>query len=702
MSNQTDNQNDLNQNNTEELSMKQRLIKTTIPAFIVMLLGMFGMHATEHSATFHLYSAYIQWILTSYVLWVGAVPFFIYGFKGVPWHRLNMFSLVSMGIATSYLVSVWSVLWPSFWQKTLNYQPELSHHPYPMLFFESSAMIVWLVLLGQVLETHVHQKAMQALHALVGLMPRVAHFVNEHGQEQEVLVSALKANDCVRVRAGEKIVADAHVLEGFGHVDESMWSGESVPVHKQLGDLVRAGTILTDGTLLLRVLCEDNQSLLAHMIRSVEQAQKTRPPLLRLVDKVARVFMPIVCVIAILTGLIWLLVGPEPRPYYALLSVLNVLVIACPCGLGLAAPMVMVVAASRAARVGILIQDKDAFERLSQIDTVIFDKTGTLTQGCLQLCSIYQYHLGGIAPCNEQESQHLCALALTLENTSTHPMALAIRDYAHAHQIIKDGAVSSVQWQMGYGVQGLYNGFNLCLGSERLMNQQKVDLSAVDAWTSSRIMDGHSVLYLAHASVLLGVFVFRDNLRPQAQDLILAFKKANIELEILSGDHPLIVKDVAQRLGVKTYHAHMLPQDKLARIVTLQAQGHHVAMVGDGVNDAVALSRANVGISLIQATDIAMQAAHILIHPSDLLNIFRCYALSKRVKFRIYQNLLLAFSYNLVAVVMATGIFYSRFGILLNPMMASAAMSVSSIAVILNALRLRVETPVDRLWSSTK
>jgi len=602
-------------------------------------------------------------LATPVVLWAGW-PLLQRGWASMVNRSPNMFTLIAIGIGTAYLHSLIATLF-------------FSGVP---IYFEAAAVITTLVLLGQVLELRARSRTGLAIKALLGLAPKTARVVAKDGSERDVPLDQVHIGDVLRVRPGEKVPVDGTIMEGESSVDESMISGEPIPVEKTPGDRVIGGTINGNGTFLMRAERVGRETLLAQIVAMVSQAQRSRAPIQRLADVVSAYFVPAVIAVAVVTFFVWLFIGPEPRFSHAILNAVAVLIIACPCALGLATPMSVMVGVGRGATAGVLIKNAEALEVMEKVDTLVVDKTGTLTEGKPALASI-------TASAGFSESEIL-RLAASLERASEHPLASAIVGAAAArnHQL---APVREFRAVAGQGVVGSVDGRAVAFGNLKLLETLAVDASELRDKAEGLRRDGQTVMFLAIDKKLAGLVSVADPVKPSAVEAIQALHRDGLRIVMLTGDSWTTARAVAARLGIDDVKAEVLPQAKAEAIKQLQKEGRIVAMAGDGINDAPALAQAHVGIAMGSGTDIAMQSAGITLLSGDLRGILRARALSRVTMKNIRQNLLLAFIYNTMGIPIAAGVLYPFFGLLLSPMIASAAMTFSSVSVITNALRLR-------------
>jgi Cu+-exporting ATPase len=646
----------------------------TIPILFVAMADMAGagwMHRVMSPRAVR----FLQLILATPVCLWAAWPFHERGVRSILTRNLNMFTLIALGVIVAYVQSVAAVLVPGWFPPSFR-----DHTGEVAVYFEAATVIVTLVLLGQVLELRARGRTGAAIRKLLKLAPATARQVRSNGAEQDVPVADLVPGDRVRVRPGERIAVDGTVIEGGSSVDESMVSGEPVPVHKQPGDAVVAGTVNGTGTFIMRADRVGRETLLARIVAMVAEAQRSRAPIQRLADRVSGYFVPAVILAAIVTFVVWSRIGPEPRLAYGVVNAIAVLIIACPCALGLATPMSIMVASGKGATMGVLFRNAEAIETLERVDTLIVDKTGTLTQGKPQLETVTW-----ISGFDEQE---VLAAAASLERASEHPLAGAIVEAAEARGVALD-LVSGFESRTGKGVVGRVGRRSVAVGNLALMRDLAVDDSELARRAESQRAEGRTVVFVAVDGQPAGLLAIGDPIRVSAADTIRALRADRVRIVMVTGDSKTTAKAVARRLGIDDVRAEVLPADKLAIVKELQSAGRMVAMAGDGINDAPALAAANVGIAMGTGTDVAMESASVTLVKGDLRGILRARRLSRQTLTNIRQNLFFAFIYNALGVPLAAGVLYPSFGILLSPMIAAAAMSFSSVSVIANALRLQ-------------
>jgi Cu+-exporting ATPase len=643
----------------------------TIPVFTVAMLEMVPGVTPLLSPTS---SAWLQAALATPVVWWGGWPFFERAYRSIITRQLNMFTLIGLGTAAAYGFSVFALLLPGSLPHAFRHGEQLP------LYFESAAVITTLVLLGQVLELRARRKTGGAIRALLDLSPRQARRLSADGQELDVPLSEVRQGDRLRVRPGESVPVDGVVLEGESAVDESMISGEPVPVEKHPGAILVGGTLNGTGSLLMRAERVGGETLLARIVQMVGEAQRSRAPIQRLADVVSGWFVPAVVVCAVLSALGWGLFGPEPRLLYALGSALAVLIIACPCALGLATPISIMVGMGRGARAGVLIRSAEALETLETITTLVVDKTGTLTEGKPRVVSV-------LASPRVAEDE-LLTLAAALERHSEHPLAQAILLRAQAKSLALP-EVEGFRSHTARGVSGRIGGLHVALGNQPLLRELGVPEHALEEHADALRGEGQTVLFLARERELVGVIGVLDPIKLTTREAIQLLHEDGVRIVMATGDSRATAERVAGELGLDEVHAEVRPEDKLALVEQLQQHGERVAMAGDGVNDAPALARADASIAMGSGSDVALSSAQVTLVKGDLRGIAKARLLSRATMRNIRLNLFFAFVYNALGVPLAAGLLYPLFGVLLSPMVASAAMSLSSVSVIANALRLR-------------
>jgi Cu+-exporting ATPase len=626
----------------------------------------------------HLFSAKVwAWIefalATPVVLWCG-LPFFVRGWQSIIHRSLNMFTLVALGTGTAYVYSVFATVVPQIFPASLRGAGGQID-----VYFEPAAVIVALVLLGQVLELRARSQTSGAIRALLGLAPKTAKRLDDKGSESDVPLEQVQVGDRLRVRPGEKVPVDGTVLEGHSSVDESMISGEPIPVEKDKDAKVTAGTVNGTGGFVMRAERIGADTLLAQIVKMVSEAQRSRAPIQRLADRVAAYFVPAVILSAVITFIVWYFVGPQPRFAHALVNAVAVLIVACPCALGLATPMAIMVGTGRGARAGILIRNAEALETFGKVDTLIIDKTGTLTEG--------KPTLSAVIPQPGINENDLLQLVASLERSSEHPLAAAIVKGAKAKKLSLVDIVG-FNSTTGKGVKGTVTGKQVAVGNTELFRDLSIDPAPLLDRAEALCKEGQTVMLVAVDGKAAGIVAVADPIKESTPDAIRELTEAGMKIIMVTGDNATTAKAVADKLGIE-FEADVLPQKKAEVVKEHQQKGSVVAMAGDGVNDAPALAQANVGIAMGTGTDVAMEAGGITLLKGDLRGILRARHLSKSTMRNIRENLFFAFVYNAVGIPLAAGVLFPSFGLLLNPMIAAAAMSFSSVSVIGNALRLR-------------
>jgi len=657
--------------------MSRRFWVSTALALPVFLLAMVADLAPQWLPA-GLSMAAVQWIelalATPVVLW-GGWPFFVRGWRSVVTWNLNMFTLIGLGVAVAWGYSLVALLLPGVF-------PPAMRHPdgTAPVYFEAAAVITALVLLGQVLELRARSRTGAAIKMLLGLAPKTARVVRADGTEEDIPLEQVKPGDTLRVRPGEKVPVDGVVLEGESAVDESMVTGEPIPVVKRAGGRLVGATVNGTGSLLMRAEKVGADTLLARIVQMVAEAQRSRAPIQKLADTVASYFVPAVVLTAALTFVLWGLFGPEPRLAHAVINAVAVLIIACPCALGLATPMSIMVGTGRGASMGVLIKNAEALEVMVKVDTLVVDKTGTLTEGRPELVTV--------EPAQGFDGATVLRLAAALERASEHPLAAAIVKGAEARgtALVSAEGFTSLT---GRGVTGRVEGRRLALGNRTLLEESAIDPAPFTAAADQLREEGQTVMYLAVDGRVAGLLGVADPVKASTPEAVEVLHREGVEVVMLTGDNRTTAATVARRLGIDRFEAEVLPERKSEIVQQLQAEGRVVAMAGDGINDAPALAQAQVGIAMGTGTDVAMESAGVTLVKGDLRGIARARRLSHATMRNIRQNLFFAFVYNSLGVPIAAGVLYPFFGLLLSPMIAAAAMSFSSVSVITNALRLR-------------
>ncbi len=663
--------------NPELVDMTRRFWQSVIlgaPIFALMISEMLPNQPLQHLFSGRVL-VWFQFVLATPVVFWAGWPLFERAWSSIVTRHLNMFTLIGLGTGAAYLYSVAATLAPGMFPDSF-----LVHGGELGVYFEPAVAIIALVLLGQVLELRARSRTSSALKALLGLAPKTARVVRGGGREEDIPLEQVQVGDQLRVRPGEKIPVDGVVLEGASAVDESMVTGESIPVEKQPGQKVVGATVNGTGSFVMRAERVGRETLLAQIVRMVSEAQRTRAPIQRLVDVVAAYFVPIVILVAAITFAVWALYGPEPRMAYALLNAVAVLIIACPCALGLATPMSIMVGTGRGATAGVLIRNAEALETLAKVDVLVVDKTGTLTEGKPRLITV--------GPLPDFSEAELLRLTAGLEQNSEHPLASAIVSGARDKRILLS-KVEDFRSLTGKGITGMIEGRTVAIGTVLLLNELGIDTKPLLAKAEPLRQEGQTVMFAAIDGKPAGLLGVADPVKATTPEAIDLLHREGLRLVMLTGDNRTTAEAVARRLQIDEVQADVLPEQKAAVIKRFQAEGHVVAMAGDGINDAPALAQAQVGIAMGTGTDVAMESAGVTLVKGDLRAIARARRLSHATMRNIRQNLFFAFIYNTLGVPIAAGVLYPFVGVLLSPMIASAAMTFSSVSVIANALRLR-------------
>src|SRR5579871_1189424 len=666
--------------NPERVDMQRRFWIGLVLAAPVGALEMGG-----HVAGLHIVppaiSTWLQLVLaTPVVLWAGW-PFFVRAVQSLQTRNLNMFTLIAMGTGVAWLYSVVAAVAPSVFPPAFR-----AADGAVAIYFEAAAVITALVLLGQVLELRAREQTGGAIRALLDLAPKTARRIRPDGTDEDIGLDAVVAGDRLRVRPGEKVPVDGELLDGHGTVDESMVTGESMPVSKTAGAKVIGGTINQAGSFVMRADKIGRDTLLAQIVQMVAQAQRSRAPIQRLADQVSGWFVPLVIVAAVMAFAAWATFGPEPRFAFALLAAVSVLIIACPCALGLATPMSIMVGIGRGARAGVLIKNADALERFEKVDTLVLDKTGTLTEGKPRVVAVK-----AVAGWNEGA---LLRLAASVERASEHPLAAAIVAAAQA-RALKLAEAADFDSPAGRGAAGTVEGRRVVIGNARMMDDAGIDISALKAGAEELRREGATTLFAAVDRSAAGVIAIADPVKQTTPEAVAALRKAGVGIVMLTGDNRTTAEAVARKLGISEVEAEILPEDKARVVERLRGLGRVVAMAGDGVNDAPALAAADVGVAMGTGTDVAIESAGVTLLKGDLMGLVQARRLSQATMSNIRQNLFFAFIYNAAGVPIAAGVLYPIMGVLLSPVIAALAMSLSSVSVITNALRLRFAKLVD-------
>ncbi len=661
--------------NHELIDMTRRFwvgLALALPVFILEM----GGHVT--GLTMLLGQQLTNWIqlvlATPVVLWAGW-PFFVRGWQSLVTRNLNMFTLIAMGTGVSWIYSVIATVVPHIFPGAFRQMDGAV-----AVYFEAAAVITVLVLLGQVLELRARDQTSGAIKALLGLAPKTARRVNTKGDEEEVSLDLVILGDRLRVRPGEKVPVDGEITEGRSSLDESMVTGESMPVSKEAGAKVIGGTMNASGSFVMRAEKIGSETMLARIVQMVANAQRSRAPIQRMADRVSGYFVPAVIGAAILAFAAWSVWGPEPRFAYGLVAAVAVLIIACPCALGLATPMSIMVGVGRGAQAGVLIRDAEALERMEKVDTIVIDKTGTLTEGKPSVIAIVAI--------DGQDENELLLLTASVEQASEHPLAAAIVKAAKERKL-ELAKVMGFDSPSGKGAIGMVERKRMAIGNAKFMTELNIKIDSLAAKSDALRGEGATTVFVAINGKLAGTIGIADAVKATTPQALTALREAGIRIVMLTGDNRITAEAIAKRLGITEVEADVLPDKKADVVTKLKAQGRVVAMAGDGVNDAPALAAADVGIAMGTGTDVAMESAGVTLLRGDLMGIVQARSLSKAVMGNIRQNLFFAFIYNAAGVPIAAGVLYPVFGILLSPMIAAAAIALSSVSVIGNALRLR-------------
>jgi Cu+-exporting ATPase len=661
--------------NPELADMTRRFWIGLVLALPVFVLEMGGHLTNLHGIIDQKWSNWLQFALaTPVLLWAGW-PFFARGWQSIVTRNLNMFTLVAMGTGVAWLYSVVAVFFPDIFPPAFR-----GADGTVAVYFEAAAVITVLVLLGQVLELRAREQTSGAIRALLDLAPKTARRLNTDGSDEEVALDLVAVGDRLRVRPGEKVPVDGEVIEGRSALDESMVTGESMPVTKEAGSKVIAGTLNTTGSFIMRADKVGRDTMLSQIVQMVATAQRSRAPIQRLADQVAGWFVPAVILVAIIAFVAWSIFGPEPRYAFGLVAAVTVLIIACPCALGLATPMSIMVGVGRGAQSGVLIKNAEALERMERIDTLVVDKTGTLTEGKPKVTAA--------VPADGFNDAEVIRLAASVERASEHPLALAVVAAARERDLPLS-EVSEFDSPTGKGVVGVVDGRRIALGNARFLGELGINVRPLEAESERLRHEGATAIFLAVEGKPAAVLAIADPVKPTTPDALAALAEEGVRVVMLTGDNKTTAEAVAKRLGIAEIEAEVLPDQKSAVVEKLRKEGRVVAMAGDGVNDAPALAAADVGIAMGTGTDVAIESAGVTLLKGDLTGIAQARRLSEATMRNIRQNLFFAFIYNAAGVPIAAGALYPVFGILLSPIIAAAAMALSSVSVVGNALRLR-------------
>jgi Cu+-exporting ATPase len=664
--------------NPELADMTRRFWISLVLSLPVVVLEMGGHLFNLHMLVTPAWSNRLQFLLaTPVVLW-GGWPFFVRGAQSLVTRNLNMFTLIAMGTGVAWLYSVVAVLLPGFFPPAFR-----GADGAVAVYFEAAAVITVLVQLGQVLELRAREQTSGAIRALLDLAPKTARRIKADGGDEEVSLDSIVVGDRLRVRPGEKIPVDGELIEGRSAVDESMVTGESMPVTKDVGAKIIGGTLNATGGFIMRAEKIGRDTMLSRIVQMVAAAQRSRAPIQRLADQVAGWFVPTVIAVAVIAFAAWSMFGPEPRFAFGLVAAVSVLIIACPCALGLATPMSIMVGVGRGAQAGVLIKNAEALERMEKIDTLVVDKTGTLTEGKPKVVAV--------VPAVGFDEAEVLGLAASVEQASEHPLAQAIVAAARERKLAL-AAVSEFDSPTGKGAVGVADGHRLALGNARFLRELKVEVSTLEPEAERLRGEGATAIFLAVDGQAAAVIAIADPVKSTTPEALAALAEEGVRVVMLTGDNKTTAEAVARRLGIKDVAAEVLPDQKSAVVERLRGEGHAVAMAGDGVNDAPALAAADVGVAMGTGTDVAIESAGVTLLKGDLTGIVRARRLSQATMRNIRQNLFFAFIYNAAGVPIAAGVLYPLFGVLLSPIIAAAAMALSSVSVVGNALRLRRAT----------
>ena len=661
----------------ELISMRRRLwfgSALALPLLFIAMSEMVPGEPLQQIASVRLWT-WIQLVLAAPIVLWGGWPFFERGWRSVTSGNLNMFTLIALGTGVAFVYSIVATAVPHIFPSA--FRSAAGNVP---VYFEAAGVIIVLVILGQVLELRARARTGAAIQALLDLAPAVARIVRANGSENDIALAAVKVGDRLRVRPGEKVPVDGVVLEGGSAIDESMMTGESLPVEKTAGDAVTGGTMNSSGAFIMQAEHVGEETLLFRIVQMVSEARRSRAPIQRSADRVAAVFVPVVLAVALATAVVWGIFGPAPSLGYALVNAVAVLIIACPCALGLATPMSIMVGIGRGAQVGVLIRNAEALELFEKIDTLVVDKTGTLTEG--------KPRVAAIEVLSGHREDDILRLAAGLERASEHPLARAIMDAA-AEKSLGISEANAFQAEIGRGVTGQVKGVVVNLGNARLFSEKNIDIGQLEVFAEPHRAAGRTVMFVALDGAAAGLIAVEDRIKESSYEAMRRLHADGVRVVMLSGDNLATANSVAAALGIDEVQAEVLPAQKQEVVQKLRAEGRIVAMAGDGVNDAPALAAAHIGIAMGTGTDVAIEAAAITLLRGDLGGIARARQLSRATMRNIRQNLFFAFAYNFLGIPIAAGVLFLPFGLLLNPMIASVAMSLSSVSVISNALRLR-------------
>ena len=666
--------------NSELRDMTRRFwfsVALALPVFVVAMISDLFPQAFPHCLSMRALQWFEFLLATPVVIWSGA-PIFRRGWASVVNRSLNMFSLIALGVGVAWSYSVFALLFPGIFPVAMH-----SMGGTVPVYFEASSTIMALVLLGQVMELRARSQTSAAIKLLLGLSPKAARIVRSDGKEEDIPLEDVQPGDILRVRPGEKVPVDGVVLEGSSALDESMVTGEPIPVEKSAGSRLIGATVNGTGSILMKAEKVGSETLLSQIVKMVSEAQRSRAPIQRLADVASSYFVPAVVISALITLVVWWLFGPEPRLTHAIVNAVAVLIIACPCALGLATPMSIMVGTGRGATAGVLVKNAEALEILEKVDTLVVDKTGTLTEGKPKLMLVHS--------ANGFEESEVLRFGASLERASEHPLAAAIVKGAEDRKFDL-AQVNDFKSYTGMGVSGVIEGQAVALGNPKLFEQMGIDASELSVRSEMLRTEGQTVMLLAIDGKAAGLLGVADPVKATTLEAVQALHAEGVQVIMLTGDNRRTAEAVAKKLGIDRIEAEVLPEQKAAVVKALQAEGRIVAMAGDGINDAPALAQSQVGIAMGTGTDVAMESASVTLVKGDLRGIVRAVRLSRATMRNIRQNLFFAFVYNSIGVPIAAGVLYPFFGVLLSPIIAAAAMSFSSVSVITNALRLRSAT----------
>lgn len=649
------------------------VLKTIIASIlgtVLFVISMFDLVPPLHTESGYYINCCAALLSLGVLLYCGA-DFFVGAWRAFKAHYATMDTLIALGTGSAWIYSVLVLL-------LINTLPTQMN-----VYFESTVVIIALVNLGMLIEMRARRKTSSAITQLLNLQPKTACVIRKD-QEINVNIAQLQINDLIRVRAGEQIPVDGIIVSGDSDVDESMLTGEAMPLHKKIDDFVTGGTLNKSGSFIFKATTIGTATVLAQIVNLVQQAQNSKPPLAKLADKIAAIFVPLVLIIAIATALIWYDFGPEPTPVYMLITAMSVLVIACPCAVGLAVPISVMIGVGKAAQFGILVRNADALQKMCKVTTVVLDKTGTITLGEPRIINIF--------PMPNQDIRSILTVAASLEMGSEHPYATAIRQAAHGQEL-QCAKVDNFHAVAGLGINGLIDGVPVAVGNASFMEAQLINVEGMQEQAKQSAEYGQTLIYVAKNKVLIGGLSIADPIKPEAKSVVAQLKALQLKVIMITGDQHTTAAAVAKRVGIDEVIAEVMPQEKASKIDALQMQDEVVCMVGDGINDALALTQADVGIALATGSDIAIESADITLIAHSLQSVVDTIYISRKTVENMRQNLKGAFIYNIIGIPIAAGILYPLIGVLLNPMLAGLAMALSSFTVVTNANRLRLIKP---------